>query len=209
MPYDPNLSIPEQVHKSITSSLHNLRPTSTASSANSTILDCLVLHSPLPTIAETLEAWKTFETYVPHKIRHLGISNVHLATLEQLYESAKVKPAVVQNRFYPKTHFDTKIRAFCVEKGIIYQAFWTLSANPGIVRSADVGAVAEQISVSPHEAMYCLVLALDNVVVLNGTTDEMHMRGDLEALRKAKEWASKNPDLWRKCMDWFRAVVGC
>ena len=208
MPYDPNLSIPDQVHTSIKSSLHNLRSSTEPSSADSTILDSLVLHSPLPTIAQTLEAWRTLETYVPHKIRNLGISNVPMGTLEQLYEAAKVKPAVVQNRFYPNTHFDNKVRAFCVEKGIIYQAFWTLSANPKIVHGAEVGAVSHSVGLSSaHEAMYCLTLSLDNMVILNGTKNEEHMRGDLGALRKAKTYAEENPDWWKGYVERFRALI--
>ena len=208
MPYDPSLTITDQVHTSIKSSLHNLRSSTESSSADSTILDCLVLHSPLPTIAETLEAWRTAESYVPHKIRNLGISNVQMGTLEQLYEAAKVKPAVVQNRFYHTTHFDNKVRAFCVEKGIIYQAFWTLSANPKIIHSAEVGVVNHSVGLSSvHEAMYCLTLSLDNVVILNGTKNEEHMRGDLGALRKAKTYAEENPDSWKGYVERFRALI--
>ena len=71
-----------------------MRPSAEESSSESTYLDCLVLHSPLPTMAQILEAWQTAETYVPHKIRFLGISNVTLGILEQLYDSAKIKPAI-------------------------------------------------------------------------------------------------------------------
>ena len=208
MPYDPTLTITDQVHTSIKSSLHNLRSSNDPSSSDSTILDSLVLHSPLPTLAETLEAWRTLEFYVPHRILNLGISNVPMGTLERLYEAAKVKPAVVQNRFYPDTHFDNKVRAFCVEKGIIYQAFWTLSANPKIVHGAEVGVVSHSLGLSSvHEAMYCLTLSLENVVILNGTKNEEHMRGDLAALKKAKAYAEENPDSWKGYVESFRVLI--
>ena len=208
MPYDPRLSITDQVHTSIKSSLHNLRPSPDSSSADTTIINCLVLHSPLPTIAQTLEAWRTFESYVPHKVRNLGISNAPMGTLQQLYDGAKVKPAVVQNRFYPDTHFDKDVRAFCADKGIIYQSFWTLSANPKIVHGAEVGAVCQVVGLnSGQEAMYCLTLALDNVVVLNGTKNGEHMHGDLEAVEKAKMYAEENPDEWKGYVERFRALI--
>ena len=131
-----------------------------------------------------------------------------MSTLEQLYEAAKVKPAVVQNRFYPDTRFDRDVRAFCVEKGIIYQSFWTLSANPKIVHGAVVGAVCQEVGLSSiQEAMYCLMLALDNVVVLNGTKNEGHMRGDLEALGKVKMYAERYPDEWKGYVDKFRGLI--
>lgn len=207
MPYNPTASIFEQVHTSIRSSLRNMRPLAEESSSESTYLDCLVLHSPLPTMAQTLEAWRAAETYVPHKIRYLGISNVSLSVLEQLYDAADFKPAVVQNRFYPSTKFDLSVRAFCAEKSIIYQSFWTLSANPKIVHGPEVGQVANKIGLTPYEAMYSLVLALDNVVILNGTTNTKHMVDDVSCVQKTRKWASEHPKDWAENLDRFRILL--
>lgn len=156
MPYNPTASVSEQVHTSIKSSLMNLRPSAEESSSESTYLDCLVLHSPLPTMEQTLEAWRAAESYVPHKIRFLGISNVTRGILEQLYDAVEYKPAVVQNRFYPNTKFDASLRAFCAEKSIIYQSFWTLSANSKIVRGPEVGHVAENLGLVSY--LFCLLI---------------------------------------------------
>ena len=206
LPYDPATSISDQVHTSIKSSLSNLRPLAEESSSESTYLDSLVLHSPLPTMAQTLEAWRAAESYVPHRIRHLGISNVTLGILEQLYEVAEVKPVMVQNRFYPSTRFDVGIRAFCAEKSIVYQSFWTLSANPALVQGPEVRLVADALGLTPQEAMYNLVLALDNFVVLNGTTN--HMASDLSSVQRAQEWASEHPKDWAEYLDRFKMAIG-
>ena len=208
MPYNPTASISEQVHTSISSSLLNMRPLAEESSSESTYLDCLVLHSPLPIMAQTLEAWQAAETYVPHKIRYLGISNVSLGVLEQLYDAAEFKPAIVQNRFYPSTNFDVGVRAFCVEKSIIYQSFWTLSANPKIIHGPEVGHVANKIGLTPYEAMYSLVLALDNVIILNGTTDAIHMMDDLSCVQRTRAWASEHPTDWAKYLERFKMLLG-
>ena len=208
MPYNPNASISEQVHASIRSSLRNLRPSAEESSSESTYLDCLVLHSPLPTMAQTLEAWRAAEAYVPHRIRYLGISNTSLGVLEQLYDAVEYKPAIVQNRFYPNTHFDTSLRAFCAENSVIYQSFWTLSANPKIVHSPEVGLVAKKVGLTPYEAMYSSVLALDNIVILNGTTNAQHMVDDLSCVQRTREWASENPKDWTKYLDRFKMLLG-
>ena len=207
MPYNPAASVSEQVHTSIKSSLQNIRPSAENSSSELTYLDCLVLHSPLPTMAQTLEAWRAAETYVPHNIRYLGISNVTLSILEQLYDSAKVKPAMVQNRFYHSTKFDFSIRTFCAERSIIYQSFWTLSANPKIVHGSEVGHVADTVGLTPYEAMYCLVLGLENVVVLNGTTHARHMVDDLSCIQRTRQWASENPKEWAKFLDTFKILL--
>lgn len=207
MPYSPAASISEQVNTSIRSSLMNMRPLSEESGPESTYLDCLVLHSPLPTMAQTLEAWRAAEAYVPHKIRYLGISNVTLSILEQLYDAAEIKPAVVQNRFYPNTHFDASVRTFCAQKSVIYQSFWTLSANPKIVHGPEVGLVADKVGLTPCEAMYSLVLALDNVVILNGTTNAKHMVDDLSCVQRTQEWALEHPKDWAKHLNNFKMLL--
>ena len=79
---------------------------------------------------ETQEAWRAMETHVPQQAHTLGISNIYqIEVLKALYDFASVKPSVVQNRFYPNTGYDTEIRAFCTEKGMTYQSFWTLTGS--------------------------------------------------------------------------------
>ena len=208
MPYDPKLPIAAQVHASIKSSLWNLRATETPSSDDDTYLDALVLHSPLPTMAETLEAWRACEEYVPHKIRNLGISNCWLPVLAALFREAKVKPAIVQNRFYSDTEFDTSLREFCRENSIVYQSFWTLTANPALVWSAEVGLLAQKAGVSQPAALYCLVLGLGNTVVLNGTKNQGHMVDDLEAPGRVGRFATDHPEEWREILTKFRRQIG-
>lgn len=153
-----------------------------------TYIDCLVMHSPLRTLPQTLEAWATLEEFVPRKIHHLGISNVQLPLLEALYEAVTIKPSVVQNRFYPATRFDVPLRKFCREKGIVYQSFWTLTGNPDLLESNPVDALRNEIGVEKEQALYLLVLALDRMVVLNGTTSEARMSADLEAMKVFGQW---------------------
>ena len=92
-------------------------------------VDSLVLHGPAETLDETLEIWRAMEAIADTRgARQLGISNCYdLATLQDLYNRARVKPAVVQNRFYKKSGYDRELRQWCGAKGIRYQSFWTVS----------------------------------------------------------------------------------
>ncbi|RAH54182.1 aldo-keto reductase [Aspergillus piperis CBS 112811] len=208
MPYDPKASVTDQVHASIKSSLHNLRPSGTADSVNDAYIDMLILHSPLPTMSQTLEAWSAVESYVPHQIRSLGISNTTLSILKELFGQARVKPAVVQNRFYADTQYDVPLRAFCRENQIIYQSFWTLSANPDLIRSDAVQLLAHEADISPAAALYCLVLGLGHTTVLDGTTKRHHMEEDLAALQKIERFTEDQPDLWQRILKRFRQLTG-
>lgn len=208
MPYDPRTSVTEQVHASIKSSLHNLRPSAGPESAEDAYIDMLVLHSPLSTLAQTIEAWKAFESYVPHRIRNLGISNCTLPVLKELSSQVSVPPAVVQNRFYSMTGFDVPLRAFCRDNDILYQSFWTLTANPELARSNPVQQLASQVSISPAAALYCLVLGLGKTTVLNGTTNEDRMAADLAAPQHVEKFIEEQPALWSKIIEDFQGLVG-
>ncbi|KAK5071654.1 hypothetical protein LTS08_004604 [Lithohypha guttulata] len=204
IPYNPKSSLREQVEKSIETSLRNF----TISSSETPYLDSLVLHSPMPSMPETLEVWSALEQYVPDKIRNLGISNTNLYTLMELYERATVKPAVVQNRFYAATKHDTAVRKYCNERGIIYQSFWTLTGNPNLFKSKVLAETSRQLDVQPAEALYCLVLGLDNTVILNGTTSVEHMKEDWEAVRKAQEFTKNNSKQWGQLVMDFKKTIG-
>jgi diketogulonate reductase-like aldo/keto reductase len=205
MPYDPEAPLETQIHTSVASSLKNLRQDNGLEEAS--YIDCLLLHSPLPTIDQTLQAWKLLESYIPDKIRSLGISNVTLPILQAIYENATIKPAVVQNRFYPQTRYDVPLRAFCREHDIMYQSFWTLTGNPSLLRSEPVAALAQAMNVGLPIALYALVMD-QGVVVLNGTTSSNHMRADLEGIQKVREWAVSQPDNFRTISDTFKSLVG-
>ncbi|KAL1801537.1 hypothetical protein ACET3X_001879 [Alternaria dauci] len=205
MPYDHQSPLDVQIHTSVASSLKNLRHDH--DSENESYIDCLLLHSPLPTNDQTLQAWRLLESYVPHKIRSLGISNVSLPVLQDLWLHAQVKPAVVQNRFYPDTYYDVELREFCRLNDIVYQSFWTLTGNPGLLKSKPVAALAKATDVGLPVALYALVMD-QGIVVLNGTTSTEHMRGDLDGIRKVREWAKLNEKEFESISEGFFYLVG-
>lgn len=171
LPYDPSATLREQVAQSFQRSLQNLQ---------TTYLDSLVLHSPLTTLKQTLQVWKAFEEIVEAGgTRVIGISNCYdVSELEHLHRAAEVKPAVLQNRFYADTDYDRDIRAFCREHGMVYQSFWTLSANPHLLTHRTIRALASQYERTAAQILF-RYLTLVGVVPLTGTKSETHMREDL------------------------------
>lgn len=89
----------------------------------------------MPRFEDTMVVWRVFEQlYRAGRVRALGISNTYdLDTLQKLYEEAEVKPTILQNRFYTKSHFDVAIRKFCKKVGIAYESFWSLTANRKVI----------------------------------------------------------------------------
>jgi diketogulonate reductase-like aldo/keto reductase len=171
VPYDPNAPLAAQIAQSVQASLRNLQVSQ---------LDALLLHSPLTTTRETLDAWRAMEASVAAgTVISLGISNCYdLAMLESLCRSARVQPAVVQNRFYAQTNYDVSIRAFCREQGIVYQSFWTLSANRHLLTKPAMAAIASKYARTPAQILF-RYLSHERVVPLTGTSSQDHMREDL------------------------------
>ncbi len=172
VPYDPSARLAEQVAQSFQASLRNLQ---------TSYLDCLVLHSPLTDATQLMEVWQAMEgVYDDAGASQLGISNCYsLAHLERLYRSARVKPAVVQNRFYAETDYDREIRAFCRQRRIIYQSFWTLTANAHVLARSELPALASKYGRTPAQILFRYLTQVD-IVPLTGTKMETHMREDLD-----------------------------
>jgi diketogulonate reductase-like aldo/keto reductase len=171
IPYDPSAPIAQQIAQSFEVSQKNL---------GTDYVDSLVLHSPLANDAETLAAWRAFETLAERGgARQLGISNCYsLKSLESLYRSARVKPTIVQNRFHKATGYDVGIRTFCRAHGIVYQSFWTLTANQHVLESAAVQTIAARHDRTPAQVLF-RYLTQQDIVPLTGTTSVEHMREDL------------------------------
>lgn len=151
IPYDKHANLTDQVKQSLDVSLRNL---------SLDFIDSLLLHSPMQTLEETLEVWTTFESFVDAgKVRQLGISNCYsLKSFKKIYDKSRIKPAVLQNRFYNKSGYDKELRQFCKEKNIFYQSFWTLTANPKILKSNNVVEIAKKWGKTP-EQMFLLILS--------------------------------------------------
>ncbi|MGA2710712.1 MAG: aldo/keto reductase family protein [Steroidobacteraceae bacterium] len=171
IPYDRNAPLEDQIAQSFAASLRNLQ---------TDYLDCLLLHSPLPTAKQTLHAWRAIESIVDAGgVRQAGISNCYrLAELEHLYQSARIKPSVLQNRFYADTAYDRELRVFCGKERIVYQSFWTLTANPQILGDATIAALATIHKRTPAQILFRYLTQI-GVVPLTGTRSDTHMREDL------------------------------
>jgi diketogulonate reductase-like aldo/keto reductase len=172
VPYDPKASLSRQVEQSFAQSLQNLR---------ADYVDGLVLHSPLPKWKDLLEVWNAMESIVDAGgARLLGISNCYEPErLEDLYASARIKPAVLQNRFYAQTGYDRELRHFCGRNGIIYQSFWTLTANPDILAHQTVKELSKKYQRTPSQIFYRYLTQV-GILPLIGTTSSIHMREDLD-----------------------------
>jgi len=171
VPYDKNSPVELQVAQSFETSKENLQ---------TEYVDSLVLHSPMAPHALLMKAWNAMENIQKTGgTRQLGISNCYnTEVIRALYADADVKPAVLQNRFYQDTGYDADLRHWCSDHGVIYQSFWTLTANPHVLASHTVRTIAQKYKKTQVQIFF-RYLTQSDIVPLTGTSSEQHMKEDL------------------------------
>ncbi|MBT8357817.1 MAG: aldo/keto reductase [Deltaproteobacteria bacterium] len=171
VPYDKDSPIELQVAQSFEASIKNLQ---------TEYVDSLVLHSPVAPHTVLMTVWNAMEKIQKAGgARQLGISNCYDSQIIRLlHADAKVKPAIVQNRFYQNTGYDANLRHWCSNHGVIYQSFWTLTANPHVLFSKPILTMAQKYGKTEAQIFF-RYLNQSGIVPLTGTSSEQHMREDL------------------------------
>ena len=172
MPYLESDDIVTQIEKSFANSKKNL---------HTDFIDSYVLHSPIFPGTLLLKAWDVMSSFVRNnEVGQIGISNCYeLDVLGYLNKKAEIKPSVVQNRFYQNSGYDKDIRIWCNDRGVIYQSFWSLTANPHILESQIVQELSKKYEKSEAMIFYKF-LNQSQIIPLNGTTSKTHMIEDIQ-----------------------------
>ena len=180
IPYDATASLEAQVAESLHVSLKNLQ---------TTYLDSWVMHSPMPTMEETTTVYRVMERAVDDgKVLRLGISNCYdYKEFTAIYEMARIKPAVLQNRFYGDSNWDQDLREFCRRNNIWYQSFWTLTANRHALATREAQEWADRKGLTPQTLLYAYLMSLGYGTPLDGTTSQKHMAEDIAVMERLQK----------------------
>jgi diketogulonate reductase-like aldo/keto reductase len=173
LPYDPAADLPTQVAQSMQSSLEHL---------GTDHVDSYVLHGPTSGYGWTDDDALTWAAMVRERdagrTRLLGVSNVSLRQLLQMAATGAEAPAFVQNRCFARLGWDRDVRAFCAERGIVYQGFSLLTANVDVLRHPLVGRIAARLQATLPQVVFRFARAV-GMLPLTGTSDARHMQQDL------------------------------
>ena len=102
-----------------------------------------------------IETWRAMESLVDHgKCRAIGLSDISLKELVPIYESARIKPAVVQVEAHPYLP-ETELLEFCKKKGIVFLAFAPLGhgIKPGPLEDPVISAIAARVGKTPAQVL--------------------------------------------------------
>lgn len=102
-----------------------------------------------------LDTWRAMESLVDHgRCRAIGLSDITLDGLLPIYESARIKPAVVQVESHPYLP-ETELLEFCKERGIVLLAFAPLGhgMRPGLLEDPVISGIAARIGKTPAQVL--------------------------------------------------------
>ncbi|WP_087660017.1 aldo/keto reductase [Caballeronia terrestris] len=101
------------------------------------------------------DTWGAMEGLVDRgRCRAIGVSDISLNELQPLYESARIKPAVVQVEAHPYLP-EAELLEFCKEKGIVFLAFAPLGhgIRPGPLEDSVIAQIGARIGKTPAQVL--------------------------------------------------------
>lgn len=102
-----------------------------------------------------LDTWRAMESLVDRgRCRAIGLSDITLDRLLPLYESARIKPAVVQVESHPYLP-ETELLEFCKKNGIVFLAFAPLGhgMRPGLLEDPVITTIAARVGMTPAQVL--------------------------------------------------------
>ena len=119
-----------------------------------------------------LDTWRAMEDLVDAgRCRAIGLSDIGLDKLLPVYESARIKPAVVQVEAHPYLP-ETELLEFCKGKGIVLLAFAPLGhgMRPGLLEDPVISAVAARAGKTPAQVLLAWAIQRGTAVLTTTRT---------------------------------------
>ena len=102
-----------------------------------------------------LDTWRAMESLVDHgRCRAIGLSDITLSGLLPIYESARIKPAVIQVESHPHLP-ETQLLEFCKGNDIVFLVFAPLGhgVRLGPLEDPVVTAIAARVGKTPAQVL--------------------------------------------------------
>ncbi|KAF8907601.1 reductase AKOR2 [Gymnopilus junonius] len=117
------------------------------------------------------DSWAEMEKLLETgKVRAIGVSNFSIKTLEQLFKTAKITPAVNQVELHPYLA-QNELRDYCQRKGIALTAY-TPSGYATVRDDPLIKSLAEKYEVTPTQIIFAWHLARNTIIVPKSENSE-------------------------------------
>lgn len=119
-----------------------------------------------------LDTWRAMESLVDGgRCRAIGLSDITLDRLLPLYDSARVKPAVVQVESHPYLP-ESELLELCRKHGIVFLAFAPLGhgMRPGLLEDPVISAIAGRVGMTPAQVLLACAVRRGTAVLTTPKT---------------------------------------
>src|SRR5271163_3176575 len=102
-----------------------------------------------------LDTWRALEGLVDEgKCKAIGLSDVSLEQTKEIFEAARIKPAVVHVESHPYLP-QWELLDYCRKNGIVFQAFAALghSSDPNVLKDPVITAIAKRVDKTPAQVL--------------------------------------------------------
>jgi alcohol dehydrogenase (NADP+) len=102
-----------------------------------------------------LDTWRTLEGLVDdNKCKGIGLSDVSLGQVKEIFEAARIKPAVVHVESHPYLP-QWDLLDYCTQNGIVLQAFAALghSSEPKLLEDPVIAGIAKRVGKTPAQVL--------------------------------------------------------
>ena len=146
-------------------------------------LDLYLIHWPTRGVPleETFRALN--EVVEQGLVRHIGVSNFHLALLEKARELAETPLATDQVPYsvFNRKYQDNGVLAYCQEHGILFTAYTPVEKGK-LAQSEALQQIARQHEATAIQVALKWVVAQPGVITIPQSTNVEHLRQNLEAV---------------------------
>ena len=114
-----------------------------------------------------LDTWKAMESLVEMgRCKAIGLADVSLAQLQEIFDAARVKPAVVQVESHPYLP-QWELLNFCKGHGIVMQAFAPLghAIEPKLLEDPVITGIAKRVNQTPAQVLLAWALQRGTVLL--------------------------------------------
>src|SRR5690349_1805534 len=102
-----------------------------------------------------LDTWRALESLVDEgRCKAIGLSDVSLDQVKEIFDAARIKPAVVHVESHPYLP-QWDLLEYCRKNGVVLQAFAALghSSRPNLLEDPVITAIAERVNKTPAQVL--------------------------------------------------------
>jgi diketogulonate reductase-like aldo/keto reductase len=137
-----------------------------------------VIYDEATTLTDT---WKAMESLVDEgRCKAIGLSDIGLGQLKEVFEIARIKPAVVQVESHPYLP-EWDLLDYCKKNGIVLQAFAALGhgIQPRVLDDPVITGIAKRVNKTPAQVLLAWALQR-GTALLTTATDARYIKENFD-----------------------------